>query len=62
MQKMKLWILGGVAAVAVSGLAFAMPALAGDKAANNPMTSGMTMMQAGGDMSAMHNVMRGHGH
>jgi hypothetical protein len=57
MRKMTAWILGGVAALTVTGLAFAMPALAEDKAPNtDPTAPGYNMMQSG-DMATMHNVM-----
>lgn len=57
MTRMTMWILGGVAALAATGLAFAMPALAEEKAPNIPTVPGFNVMQSYGDMAAMHNVM-----
>lgn len=54
MTKTTKWLLGGVAALAVSGLLYTMPALAAGKGNG----FGYGMMQAfGGDMMAMHNTM-----
>lgn len=54
MNKTTKWILGTVAALAVSGLAFTMPAMAEEQGPKNMMHG---MMQSHGDMAAMHNVM-----
>ncbi len=59
MTKRTKWILGGVAALAVSGLIYAMPALAaGNGYGYGGPAFGYGMMQArGGDMATMHNAM-----
>lgn len=57
MKRITVWVLGGAAALVVTGLAFAMPALAEDKAPPSPAAPGFSMMQSHGGMAAMHSVM-----